>query len=145
MAIVRVVEIVEAPASVLFDALADWGGWKRWLPMLSESELESGGARTVGSVRRVGRVEAPLVRERLVMCDVENLSIAYAFEGPSPYPVREYVATVRLIPLSRRQATVIEWCGRFDVDAADEAGVREAFEDLYRAFIGALAELSGTA
>jgi hypothetical protein len=141
MATVRVCKVVEAPAAPLFAALADWGGWAPWVPVLAGAELENGGPGVVGSVRRVGPAEAPMVRERLTACDEASLSIAYAFDGPSALPVRSYRAEVRLIPLTERVATVVDWRGEFDADAADEGEVISMMEGLYDSFIDGLAGL----
>jgi hypothetical protein len=141
MAMARVCRVVEAPAAALFAALANWGDWAPWVPLLAGAELESGGPGVVGSVRRVGPADAPLVRERLTACDEETFSIAYAFEGPSPFAVRAYAGHVRLIPLTDRVATVVDWQGTFDADGADEADVISTFEGLYGSFIDGLSGL----
>jgi hypothetical protein len=127
----------------LFAALADWGNWAPWVPILAGAELESGGPGVVGSVRRIGPADAPMVRARLTACDEATFSIAYAFDGPSPFAVRSYAGHVRLIPLTDRVATVVDWSGTFDADAADEVEVVSTFEGLYGSFIDGLANLGG--
>ena len=49
---------------------------------------------------------------------------------------------MRLVPLTDRVATVVDWCGHFDADAADEGEVATTFTGLYESFIDGLAELN---
>ena len=123
----------------MFDALVDWGGWGSWLAELRSAKLESGGPGVAGSVRIVEAPGAPPIRERLTACDELGLTMSYVIEGTPPFPARTYAATVRLLPLTDRAATVVEWLASFDADGSNEDHVRSALEGVYVHFIEALA------
>ena len=59
------------------------------------------------------------VRERLLTLDDANYSFAYNFEKPA-FPVRNYIATVRLYPITHTDETFAEWESTFDEAAGDE-------------------------
>jgi Polyketide cyclase / dehydrase and lipid transport len=134
---VRVCKLTDAPAATLYRALVDWGRWDRWSPMLAGAELEPAGAppATVGVVRSIPGPGGAVVRERLTGCDEEALTVTYVIEPPLPFPARSYAASVRLVPLTDRPATAVEWCARIDADAADEAGLVQALEGFFNGFI----------
>lgn len=83
--------------------------------------------------------DRPAVRERLIACDEAALSITYGIDGKPPFDCRTYVSSVQLLPLTDREATVVEWSAKFDADEADEADVSAVIRALYQRFIAHLA------
>jgi len=147
MATVRVCRVIDVPAAKVFGALVDWGGWDKWSPMLSGAVLEPAGALpgTVGAVRSLSRGDGPTVRERLLACDEEALTVSYGMEGKPPFPARRYNALVRLLPLTDREATVVDWSASVDADEADEPGLIKALTGYFNGFIDQLAAWGGSA
>jgi hypothetical protein len=141
MATARVCEVVDASPDRLWETLSDYRGWRLWLKEVADSEMEDGivdGPSAIGIIRRVGDRDAPLAREQLLGCDRHTMTLSYTALGSLPWPARNYVATVRLIPLTEAPGTVIDWSSWFDTDAADEHDIRATLEGLYRSFIDAL-------
>ena len=94
----------------------------------------------VGSVRIIGLGGDKSIRERLVAKDATTRTLAYTFDGPHPYPVRRYVATVYVEPVTTTGQTFVRWSGDFDADAADEARAGQMFQRVYLSFFAAMAD-----
>jgi hypothetical protein len=94
-----------------------------------DARLGAGGARStieegldsdvVGCVRSLYTRGGAHVRERLLTLDDATHSFTYNFEKPA-FPVRNYIATVRLYPVTRTDGTFAEWEASFDEAARDE-------------------------
>lgn len=110
-----------------------------------ESELEHGSAPVVGAVRRLVMPGAPEMRERLVGMDAADRS--YRYEMPSesiPFPIRSYLSTVRVRPVTASGSTFAEWFCDFDCDADVEAKMQRAFERSYTSFFDQLEKRLGS-
>jgi hypothetical protein len=81
--------------------------------------LEAGKAGDqVGAVRRFIGGEKTIRQILLAHSDLER-SYTYALCDPQPFPVRNYVATIRVIPVVESHRAFVEWSATFDC-AADE-------------------------
>jgi hypothetical protein len=74
------------------------------------------------------------------MKDGARHTLSYLFDGPHPYPVRRYVGTVRLEPITTSDATFVHWSGDFDADREVEQTTAETFRRAYLSFVHALAD-----
>ena len=54
----------------------------------------------------------------LAHSDIER-SYSYAFSGAPPFPVQDYVATIRVTPIVADGAAFVEWWATFDCAAED--------------------------
>jgi hypothetical protein len=137
--------VIDAPVVNVWSWLDDFTAWHRWMPDFEATEMHDGlGQGPVGSVRILHRTDGSTIRERLLVKDELRHTITYRFDGPHPYPVRRYVGTVRLEPVTTSGATFVLWSGDFDADAADEQRAAELFRGVYTAFFGYLADRTGT-
>ena len=133
--------VIDAPLEDVWAWLDDFTSWHVWIPRIDKTVMDEGLTQgPVGSVRIMHREDGTVIREKLVMKDDLHHTMAYAFEGPHPYPVRRYVGTVRLEPVTTTGATFVHWSGDFDTDAADESRAAELFRSVYTGFFGYLAE-----
>jgi hypothetical protein len=109
-------------------------------PSISGRELVAG---TVGGGDASGASDAPsslVEAPSLVWRAAVGVGLlSRSAEGTPPFPARTYSGTVRLLPLTDRAATVVEWSGFFDADGIVEDPVRSALEGFYAHFIAALA------
>ena len=98
--------MVEAPAARCSRRWPTGGTGRRGCRSWPAPSLESGGPAWSAASGASARL-TPLVRERLTACDESTLSIAYAFDGPSPFAVRSYAGHVRLIrsPIGWRRSS----------------------------------------
>ncbi|WP_163506238.1 SRPBCC family protein [Fodinicola acaciae] len=107
--------------STVFDQTAD-DVWKAirafdhyaWAGVVSEVSMEDGKAGdAVGGVRRIVSGQH-LMRQRLVAHSDAERSYTYDLCEPSPYPVRDYHATLRVTPITDSGRAFVEWWATFD-------------------------------
>jgi len=90
-----------------------------WAGVESRTVIEDGKAGDqVGAIRRVELGDRVIRQRLLAHSDVER-SYSYALCDPSPYPVRDYMATIRIVPVVASGQAFVEWWASFDC-AADE-------------------------
>jgi Polyketide cyclase / dehydrase and lipid transport len=96
-----------------FDAYA-------WAVAESDTVIEDGKrGDQVSAVRHVTMGERVIRQRLLAHSDVER-SYAYAFADRVPFPVRDYVATIRVTPVIETGEAFVEWSATFDcLDAAE--------------------------
>ncbi|PVZ10883.1 SRPBCC family protein [Actinomycetospora cinnamomea] len=112
--------VVPADAETAWRVVRDFDGLPAWHPGISASELE-GDARAdqVGAVRRLTLGDGGVVRESLVALDDRERRLTYAILD-SPFPVRDYRSTIRVLPVTSSGECVVTWSVLFDCDL-DEA------------------------
>jgi hypothetical protein len=111
------------------------------LPRIVRVTVTGGSGRApVGAVRHLRLDDGSSAEERLVACDDDRMAMSYTFEYDHPFPVRSYLATVEVRPVTTTGASFVSWTGRFDADTADEERARASFERIYTAFLAALAD-----
>lgn len=125
MANVFVSSVIDASPEEVWDAIRDFNGLPDWHPMIAESRIEDGkAADQVGCIRNFALSDGERIRERLLtLSDVEFTCTYEILE--SPMAVENYVATLRLVPITDGGRCYIEWTAEFD--APDGEG--EALED----------------
>src|SRR3954449_231053 len=90
-----------------------------WAGVQGETIIEGDKAGDqVGAVRRFTNGETTIRQVLLAHSDVERC-FTYAFCDPAPFPVENYVATLRVVPVTADQRAFVEWSATFDC-AADE-------------------------
>jgi uncharacterized protein YndB with AHSA1/START domain len=117
--------VIAAPIETVWAMIRNFNGLPDWAPAIARSEIEDGKpADQVGCVRNFYTHDGGHIRERLLFLDDQNHSLRYNFEKPA-FPVRNYIATMRLMPVSESGQTFCEWEATFDEGPGDE-GVYEA-------------------
>lgn len=100
-----------------------------WAGVEGETAIEDGKAsEQVGAVRRVTSGGNVLRQRLLAHSDLER-TYTYAFASPPPFPVSDYVATLRVTPVVDSGQSFVEWRATFDcVPEERERWIRH-FED----------------
>jgi uncharacterized protein YndB with AHSA1/START domain len=112
--------ILKAPVEAVWSIVRDFNGLPNWAPGIAKSRIEGGlDADVVGCVRAFHLADGTLVRERLLMLDDARRCLSYNFETPA-FPVRNYLATLRLYPVTHGDQTFAEWEATFDEAPEDE-------------------------
>lgn len=120
--------VIDATADDVWALVRDFGGLAEWHPALDTCEIEPGPpSPQVGAVRKLTN-QAGTFRERLLGLDDANRTQSYEFLE-SPFPVRRYVATVRVFPVTDSGKAFAEWWAEFDADADAEKQLTEVFAD----------------
>lgn len=112
--------IIEAPIEVVWPYMRNFNGLPDFNPAITRSEIEDGlDADVVGCVRSFYLGDGTHVRERLMMLDDARFTMSYNFETPA-FPIENYIATVRMYPVTNGDATFCEWEAVFDEAPADK-------------------------
>ena len=121
--------------------MRDFGGLARWHPAIEHGELIRGATGfEIGAQRRLTLGDGGVVVEQLVALDDRAHALTYEILE-SPFPVRRYVSTVRLAPVTATGQTFGEWWVDFDADATHEGDLVDLFANgVFGAGLAALAE-----
>lgn len=112
--------ILKAPVQAVWNLVRDFNGLPTWAPAIAKSAIEDGlDADVVGCVRSFHTHDGSHIRERLLILDDANYSFTYNFEKPA-FPVKNYIATLRLYPVTHTDHTFAEWTATFDEAPGDE-------------------------
>ncbi|WP_417679983.1 SRPBCC family protein [Roseibium sp.] len=131
--------IVDVPIEEVWRWLRDFNSHWDWHPAIAESEIENGlPADSVGAVRAFTLTDGGFLREQLLSLDDDAHELSYCLIE-SPLPLYDYVATIRLKPVTDTGATFWQWESEFNPPAgrARELTALVA-NDIYRAGMRAL-------
>jgi hypothetical protein len=133
--------VISASATEVWSLIRDFDGVPGWHPAIKASELTEGGSSTeVGAIRRLTLGDGGVVVERLLELNDADRRCTYEILE-SPFPVRRYVATFRVAPVTASGQAFVEWWSEYDAEAADEEQLTELFAGaVYGEGIRALAE-----
>ncbi|MCY4463000.1 MAG: SRPBCC family protein [Albidovulum sp.] len=117
--------VIEAPSEKVWSVLRDFNGHDRWHPEVATSLIERGQASDrIGCIRRFKLADGSELREQLLtMSDLEQ-AFSYCLLD-TPIPLFNYVAHVRLAPVTDIDATFWEWEGNFDTPEGQEEHLAE--------------------
>jgi len=110
-----------------------------WAGVPSETVIEQGKrGDQVSAVRRVA-VGDKIIRQALLAHSDLERSYTYSLLDPAPFPVRDYVATIRVTPVVESDAAFVEWWATFDCAAEERERWTRYFErDGFAKWLGAL-------
>ena len=141
MAKVYVSSVINAPVSSVWHVIRNFNGLPDWTPFVAESKIEEGATPDrIGCVRNFTLKDGGLIRERLLSLSDHDMSCTYSILE-SPMGVENYVATLRLIPVTDGDQTFVEWSAEFD--AAPDREEQVAADIGRNVFGAALASLTG--
>ncbi|GIX13627.1 MAG: polyketide cyclase [Paracoccaceae bacterium] len=131
---VRVVKstVLAAPVEAVWEVLRDFNGHDRWHPAVADSVIERGQpADRVGCVRRFHLTGGEELRELLLTLSDVDMAFSYCLLD-TPVPLLNYVAHVRLAPVTDGDMTFWHWESRFDTPPGREAELaRMVGEQIY--------------
>lgn len=106
--------VIEAPADRLWAAVRDFNALPDWHPAIAESRIEGGQpSDQVGCVRAFRLKDGGFIREQLLALSDYDFSCTYSILE-SPMGVENYVATLKLTPITDGNRTFAEWSAEFD-------------------------------
>jgi hypothetical protein len=116
---VFVSSVINAPAARVWERVRDFNALPRWHPRIRESRIENGEpSDRIGCVRDFTLQNGDRLREKLLGLSDFDMYYTYTILE-SPMPLTDYIATMRLTPVSDGDRTFIEWSAEFV--CADEA------------------------
>ena len=120
MARVYTSSVIDAAADKVWERVRDFNGLPRWHPGIRESRIENGEpADRVGCVRDFNLQNGDRIREKLLGLSDYDMFCTYSILE-SPMPLENYVATLRLTPVTDGDRTFVEWSAEFDCAPANE-------------------------
>lgn len=134
--------ILKASVQTVWSLVRDFNALPSWAPPVARSKIEGGlDADVVGCVRSFYLHNGDHVRERLLALDDSNYTFTYNFEKPA-FPVKNYVATLRLYPVTHTDETFAEWTATFDEAPGDEGKFEKTIsKDVFAANWASLASI----
>ncbi len=120
MARVYASSVIPAPVAKVWERVRDFNGLPRWHPRMRDSRIEDAlPADKVGCIRNFQLQNGDRLRERLLGLSDYDMFCTYEIIE-SPMAVTDYVATLRLTPVTEGDRTFIEWSAEFSCDPKDE-------------------------
>jgi len=121
MASVYVSSVIDAPIDKVWDRVRDFNGLPVWHPRIRDSRIEESlPADKVGGIRNFNLQSGDNIREQLLGLSDYDKFCTYAILD-SPMPLTDYVATLRLTPVTDGDRCFIEWSADFQCAAENEA------------------------
>lgn len=120
MARVYVSSVVNAPASKVWERVRDFNALPKWHPRIRDSRIEDAlPSDKIGCIRNFNLQNGDNIREQLLGLSDYDLFYTYAILE-SPMPLTDYIATLRLTPVTDGELTFAEWSAEFNCAPAVE-------------------------
>jgi hypothetical protein len=117
--------VIDSPANAVWAQVRDFNALPQWTPFVAESRIEeSQPADRIGCVRNFRLRDGGVIRERLLTLSDYDYQCSYAILE-SPMSVENYVATIKLTPVTEGNRTFVEWWAEFDCAPEREAALAE--------------------
>jgi hypothetical protein len=106
--------VLDAPADRVWRDLRDYNGLANWHPLIVLSRIEKGHpADKVGCVRNFQLKDGAKIREKLLSLSDYDYTCTSAILDTS-MDLSDYIATLRLFPVTEGNRCFIEWSAEFD-------------------------------
>jgi hypothetical protein len=134
--------VIDVPVDRLWAVLRDFNGHDQYHPIVAESAIERGHpSDKVGCIRKFTLQDGSELREQLLSLSDLEMTYSYCLLD-TPIPLFNYVANVRLLPVTDGNRSFWRWEGRFTTPPGREAELAEKVgNDVYAAGIEAVRRL----
>jgi len=106
--------VIDTPADRVWAAIRDFNGMPQWHPAIRDSRIEGNlPADRVGCIRNFNLKDGGNIREQLVALSDFDYSCTYMILE-SPLGVSNYIATLKLTPITDGDRSFAEWTAEFD-------------------------------
>ncbi|MEQ8659085.1 MAG: SRPBCC family protein [Hyphomicrobiales bacterium] len=123
MARVYISSVIDVPAVKVWERVRDFNGLPRWHPSIRDSRIENGEpADKVGCIRDFHLQNGDRIREQLLGLSDYDMFCTYSILE-SPMPLTDYVATLRLTPITDGNRCFAEWSAEFECDEGEVEGL----------------------
>ena len=121
MARVFVSTVIGASAERVWERIRDFNGLPKWHPRIRDSRIEDAlPSDKVSCIRNFNLHNGDNIRERILGMSDYDMFTTYAILE-SPMPLTDYVATLRLTPITDGERTFAEWSAEFNCAPEDES------------------------
>ena len=117
--------VIDAPADAVWARVRDFNALPQWHPGIADSRIENSEASDrIGCIRAFHTRDGGLIRERLLALSDYDYSCTYSILE-SPMGVDNYIATLKLTPITDGARTFAEWSAEFDCAEGRERELSE--------------------
>jgi hypothetical protein len=136
--------VIDASADAVWAHIRDFNGLPKWHPAIADSRIEQNWpADRIGCIRNFRLRDGGLIREQLLTLSDYDYQCTYSILE-SPMGVDNYIATLKLTPITDGNRTFAEWSAEFDTPAGQERrladsigqGVFQAGFDALKSYFG---------
>lgn len=121
---VFVSSVIDAEASAVWERIRDFNALPKWHPRIRDSRIEDAlPGDKIGCIRNFHLQNGDNIREQLVGMSDYDLFCSYAMLD-GPMPLWDYMATLRLTPITDGGRCFAEWSAEFDCDPGDESDLQ---------------------
>jgi hypothetical protein len=141
---IYVSSVIGAPAPEVWAVIRDFNALPKWHPAIAESRIElNQPADKVGCIRNFTLKEGGRIREQLLALSDYDYACTYSILE-SPMGVTNYIATLKLTPITDGGRCFIEWTAEFDCPKERERElVRSIGKGVFQSGFDALKERFG--
>lgn len=121
MASVYVSSVIDASSDKVWERIRDFNALPVWHPRIRDSRIEESlPSDKIGCIRNFNLQNGDKIREQLLgLSDYDKFYTYSILE--SPMPLSDYIATIRLTPVTDGERCFIEWSADFECSETDEA------------------------
>ena len=122
---VYVSSVIDAPADTVWSRIRDFNALPQWHPGIADSRIEnSQPSDRIGCIRHFHTRDGGMIRERLLGLSDYDYTCTYSILE-SPMGVENYVATLKLTPVTDGVRSFAEWSAEFDCAEGREREIAE--------------------
>jgi hypothetical protein len=122
---VYVSSVIDASADNVWQRIRDFNGLALWHPAIADSRIENNEpSDRVGCIRHFHTRDGGMIRERLLGLSDYDFTCTYEILE-SPMGVDNYVATLKLTPVTDGNRCFAEWSAEFDCAEGRERELTE--------------------
>jgi hypothetical protein len=136
--------VIGSSAENIWARIRDFNALPQWHPGIADSRIENGQpSDRVGCIRHFHTGDGGMIRERLLALSDYDYSVTYEILE-SPMGVDNYVATLKLTPVTDGVRCFAEWSAEFDCAPGREAELTRAIgQGVFQAGFDALKRTFG--
>jgi hypothetical protein len=117
--------VIDASADAVWARVRDFNAMPQWNPGIADSRIENDEpSDRIGCIRRFHTRDGGTIREKLLALSDYDYSCTYSILE-SPMGVDNYVATLKLTPITDGARTFAEWSAEFDCAEGRERELTE--------------------
>jgi Polyketide cyclase / dehydrase and lipid transport len=117
--------IVDTSADAAWGVIRDFSQLAEWHQAVKKvEEISNGPGDRVGCVRRFQLLDGTIMVERLLALSDLDRRYSYGLVE-SPVPVRDFVGTVQVTPITQTGQCLLSWTSTFDPVGGDGSGIAD--------------------
>jgi hypothetical protein len=129
--------ILEHTADHVWSVIRDFGHYS-WAGVVAETVIEEGKSGDAVGCVRVVRTGGQTIRQRLLAHSDRERCYVYELREPLHLPLHDYVATIRVTPVTDGDRAFVEWSAIFDCADGEHDKWHNHFMASFRTWLEAL-------